>query len=254
MRLVDGGIFAAFAGVGARADRVHGGGDRLVRLGAERAEGHGAGDEALVHVRRGFDVFEGQWRAGRANLKQIAQDGGLFFDGLRGKCGPGDSRLGDGGYAAGTANDGLESLYGLWLPGMRLGLVCLAEADPSVVGKIFGDSHDGRGRSVFGWLGRRILAVRPDLTDVGFELGEADAAEWGGRSEKAAVDDVRAEPERVEEVRAAVAIDDGDAHLGHDLGEPEIEGVQEIGFALFRIEAAGGFEREPGTDGSGAHA
>ena len=55
-------------------------------------------------------------------------------------------------------------------------------------------------------------------------------------------------------MRASVAVDDGDAHLGHDLGEAEIEGMKEIGFALFRIEAAGGFEREPGTDGSGAHA
>ena len=147
----------------------------------------------LYMLRRRFDVFEGQRRAGRANLEQIAQDGRLFFGGLCGEGSPGDRGLGDGGDAAGTANDGLESLYGLRLPGMRLGLVGLAEADPSVVGKIFGDSHDGRGRSVFGWLGRRILAVRPDLTDVGFELGEADAAEWGGRSEEAAVDDLLAE-------------------------------------------------------------
>ena len=55
-------------------------------------------------------------------------------------------------------------------------------------------------------------------------------------------------------MRAAIAVDDGDAHLGHDLGEAEIEGVQEIGFSLLRVDAAGGFEREPGTDGSRTHA
>ena len=117
---------------------------------------------------------------------------------------------------------------------MRLGLVGLAETDPSVVGQVFGDGHDGRGGSVFGWLGRRMLAVCPDLADTRFELGEADAAEWGGGPEEAAVDDFLAESECLEKVRAAIAVDDGDAHLGHDLGKTEIEGVQEIGFSLLR--------------------
>ena len=105
------------------------------------------------------------------------------------------SRVGYGSDAAGAADDSLEGLDGLRLPRMGLGLVGLAEADPSVVGKILGDGHDGCGRSVFGRLGRRILAVGPDLADARFELGEADAAEWGGSPEEAAVDDFLAESE-----------------------------------------------------------
>ena len=42
---VDGGIFAAFPGVGTRTQHVHGFGDGLVRLGRKRAERHGAGHE-----------------------------------------------------------------------------------------------------------------------------------------------------------------------------------------------------------------
>ena len=42
------GLLAAFAGVGLAADAVHGDGERRVRLAADRAEGHGAGREALA--------------------------------------------------------------------------------------------------------------------------------------------------------------------------------------------------------------
>ena len=45
-------VFAALAGVGARAQHVHGDGDGLVRLGTERAQRHGAGDEALDEALR----------------------------------------------------------------------------------------------------------------------------------------------------------------------------------------------------------
>ena len=58
----------------------------------------------------------------------------------------------------------------------------------------------------------------------------------------------------VEEMRAAIAVDDADAHLGHDLGQAEFEGVEQICFALFGIEIARSFKRKPGTDGARTHA
>ena len=46
------GVLAALAGVGPPADAVHGDGEGLVRLGRDRAVGHGAGGEALHDRRR----------------------------------------------------------------------------------------------------------------------------------------------------------------------------------------------------------
>ena len=60
------------------------------------------------------------------------------------------------------------------------------------------------------------------------------------------------EAKDVEEMGAAIAIEHGDAHLGHDLRQAKVEGVKHVGFALFRVEIAGGFERQPGTNSAGS--
>ena len=51
---------------------------------------------------------------------------------------------------------------------------------------------------------------------------------------------------------AAIAVDNGDAHLRHDLGQAEVEGVKHVGFTFFRLEIAGSFERQPGTNHAGS--
>ena len=59
---------------------------------------------------------------------------GLGFDGL---CGEGsEGREGQRGTLLGGSNDCLQSADGLRLPGVRLGLIGLAEADAAVVGQI----------------------------------------------------------------------------------------------------------------------
>ncbi len=73
-------IFATLAGVGARAKLVHGHGDGLVCLGTERAERHGAGDEALYQRSIGGSTsVEFELGAGGLDLQQIAQYGRLAF-------------------------------------------------------------------------------------------------------------------------------------------------------------------------------
>ena len=57
-RLVAVQFLAAFAGVGLAADAVHGDGKRGVRLAADRAERHGAGREALDDLLGGLDLVE----------------------------------------------------------------------------------------------------------------------------------------------------------------------------------------------------
>src|SRR5690606_26725408 len=66
------GLFAAFAGVGLAADAVHGDGERRMRLAADRAEGHGAGDEALDDGGRAFDFFERDFRPKRLDVEEVA--------------------------------------------------------------------------------------------------------------------------------------------------------------------------------------
>ena len=164
--LIDGGIFAAFAGVGARAEHVHGGGDGLVRLGTERAERHRAGDETLVHVATALRPVrapaarrQGGCRAGRAGRR-------LFFGGLCGEGSPGDRGSATAATPRARANDCLQSLAR-----SAAARSAARPCRPCGSGPI--RSRAGlwrwsrrRGRSVFGWLGRRILAVRPGLTDV----------------------------------------------------------------------------------------
>jgi hypothetical protein len=51
-------VFAAFAGVGAGTDAVHGDGESFVGFLTDGAEGHGAGGEALDDLGGGLDFIE----------------------------------------------------------------------------------------------------------------------------------------------------------------------------------------------------
>src|SRR5262249_42372263 len=56
---VAGGVLATLAGVALAADAVHGDGERLVRLLADRAIGHGARLESLHYRFDGLDLLDG---------------------------------------------------------------------------------------------------------------------------------------------------------------------------------------------------
>ena len=56
-----------------------------------------------------------------------------------------------------------------------------------------------------------------------------------GTPGKALVDDGLRKADGVEEMCAAIAVDDADAHLRHDLGEAEFEGVEQVFFAVLGI-------------------
>ncbi len=55
-------------------------------------------------------------------------------------------------------------------------------------------------------------------------------------------------------MRAAVAADNGDAHLRHDLGQAQLEGMDHVGFPFFRVDAARRLESQPWADGARAKA
>ena len=139
-RRIHGRIFAAFAGVGARAEQVHGLGNGLVRFGRERSERHGAGDKAMGDGLRRLDLVERKFRTGGANLEQVAEVRGRGIDGLRGEAGKGSES--QGGSLLGGTDNGLQRAHDLRLPAVRLGLVGLAETHETIVGKI---AHLGGG-------------------------------------------------------------------------------------------------------------
>ena len=64
---------AAFAGVALAADAVHRDREVFVRLGADRAEAHRAGGEALDDLRRRLDLVERHGGAVRREVPHAAQ-------------------------------------------------------------------------------------------------------------------------------------------------------------------------------------
>ena len=63
---------AALAAVGLGADPVHGDGQRLVRLGRERAQRHAGRDEALPDLGDALDLVERHRRQLAVEVEQVA--------------------------------------------------------------------------------------------------------------------------------------------------------------------------------------
>ena len=86
------------------------------------------------------------------------------------------------------------------------------------------------------------------------QLVKSNTAQRRRSAKEAAIHNLLAQSNRVEKMRAAVAIHHRDAHLRHDLRQPKIKRMQQICFALFRIQTARCLQRKPRTDRSRAHA
>src|SRR6185437_4687153 len=86
------------------------------------------------------------------------------------------------------ADDGLQSAHGGRLPGVRLRFIGFAEADPSVIGKVFCGGGNWGG-SVAGALGSSLFG-KPCPAQLRIQFSEADATQRGWNSMEAAVDDV----------------------------------------------------------------
>src|SRR6185369_3165695 len=102
------------------------------------------------------------------------------------------------------------------LPGVRLCFIGFAEADEAVVGKF----AKGGCRKLGGALVGRIFddgVGAPELADVVFDFSETDATDGRRNAGEALVNDVLRDADGVEEVSAAITVDDTDAHLRHHL-------------------------------------
>jgi hypothetical protein len=232
---VDGGVLTALAGVRAGAQVVHGDGERLMRLGAQRAQRHAAGDEAPHDVAGRLDLIERHGERGGDHVEQVAQVAREDAVAAAAELLP-RLRVALASGAAGGADGLLQRPHRGGLPGVVLGVVAAAEADAARVRQL-----DGCGGYVVEWPGGAVPAAHLLL-----ERPPAEAADAAGGAGEAALDDLVAEAEDLEDLAAAVAGHGRDAHLRHHLAQPGLERVDQVALALRAAHLVHRCERQPG--------
>ena len=237
-------ILAAFAGVRLAAEAVHRDRQRFVRLLADRSVRHRAGRESLEDLLGRLDLFDRDRRAIAAEVEQPAQRpelAALVVDDVR-------EVTVEGVLAA--AGGVLELLHGLRVEEMQLAvaapLVLAAGVEIVVVA-----------------AARREGADVPRLDFTGDDV-EADAADARGGPGEVPVDECLLQADRLEDLRAAVALQRRDPHLRHDFQDALVERLDVVDRRLFvgqprhvRENAlpdhvVEGFEGEVGVDRPGA--
>ncbi len=191
-------VLAAFAGVAAPANAVHRNRQGLVGLFADRTVGHGAGFEAL-HDRIRPARLPQSARAVRSNLKSsrprsVFSLAGLVIDELR---------------------VALELLVIVIAAGLLQLVNCLGVEE--VVFAVFAPlvlAANLQGAPVDRALREGMRVAHGGLTRDDLDTRAADAR--GGPGE-VFIHEVLVETDRFEDLRAAVALDGRDAHLGEDL-------------------------------------
>ena len=176
--LVAVGFLAAFTGVGLAANAVHRLGEGGVGFAADRAEAHGAGDEALDDVDRRFDLVERHGVAERLDVEQVADGEIAVFARVHasGKAVVAVLR-GFGRFVLG-ADGVLQVGHDVRAPGMLLAAdaVHVFAADIERLAQ-----HD-------------VVAEGVAVAAHGFlgDFGEADAFDGGGGAEEEALDEIGA--------------------------------------------------------------
>ena len=202
-------VLAALAGVALAADAVHGHGQRAVRFGADRAQAHRAGGEALDDLGRRFHLFQRD-RLGRIDLEleQPAQRHvtlALVVDDLR-------------VFLVGLELARARAVLQLG-NGIRRPHVLFAAHAPGVLAA--GVEHVGQHRVVA--EGRAVHADR-----LFRHLEHADTADLRGRAAEVLLDQRLVQADGLEQLRTAVAHVGAHAHLGHDLAQALADGLDVV--------------------------
>ena len=205
------GVFAAFTRVAAAAEAVHRDGERLVRLGRQRAQRDRRGVEAAQQVRRVGHLVQRRRRIGLLQLQQVAQRR------RRPRVHRVRVRLPVAGVAG--ARRALQRHHHVRVVHVVLAAVHVLQQAADV---------------------RRLALVpgaRVQLAGFQIEPFEADAADPRRRFGEAQVDDLRIQPDDLEQLRAAVAADGADAHLRDDLRQALVDALA-VAAADLRLLAA----------------
>ncbi len=238
---VTGRVLAAFAGVALAADPVHGHGQRLVRLLADRAVRHCSGLEAAHDGLDRLDLFEGHGGPKRLQLHEPAQGRAPLL------------LVVDESAELLEEAEVVRAASVLQLVDrLRVEEVVLAVVPPLVLApgiELVGrDPARSKGRPV----PRRRLAGHDPDPDAG------DARRSPG---EVLVDQVLVEADGLEDLGPAVALDGGDPHLGDHLHHPLVQGLDVVldrvlfvdsGQETLAHEVAQGLEGQVGVHGSRA--
>ena len=211
------GVFASLPRVALGPESVHGNCEVLVRLRADRAVAHGAGREAADDGCDGLHLVDGHRgphpRAQRQQATQRHEVLGLLVDEAR--------VVAEDVVAAGLGRVlQLEDRFGI--EEMRRPV-----APPLVLAAGCETLMSG---------GRAIVGVGVVMTGRAFGRDDldADAAEESRGAGEVLVDELLAEPDRFEGLRAGVGADDADAHLRHDLEHALTERFVQVADGLLR--------------------
>ena len=214
------GVLAALAGVAPATEPVHGDGQRLVHLLGDRAVGDGAGGEPLDDRLDRLDLVD---RHRRAQALPEAEQPAQRHQPVR--------------LLVDLAGVVLEDVVAA-LPGgvlqlehrLRVEQVQLALAPPLVLAADL--QRAVVGPHVVGRVGAPVRAQHLLGQHV-----ETDPAEPRGGAGEAGVDDLGAQPEGLEDLRAGVGGHGGDAHLGHRLAHALAQRLDQVLGRRRRVDA-----------------
>ena len=218
-------ILAAFAGVRPAAQAVHRNRQRLVRFAADRAVGHGAGGEPLEDRFRRLDLVDRNRGTHGLHAEEAAQCGAMCVLRVNGAR----VFLEDPVLPAARRVLQLEDRF-------RVEEVIFAVAPPLILAARV-QLVDTRGLTAERAL---VAQARFPGDDI-----DADAAHARGRVREEAIDEFRIEADGLEDLRAAVAGERRDAHLGHHLEDAL---VQRLDVVIDRVLA-----RHAGNEAVGDH-
>mmetsp|Transcript_31530 Transcript_31530/g.95296 ORF Transcript_31530/g.95296 Transcript_31530/m.95296 type:complete len:215 (+) Transcript_31530:406-1050(+) len=194
-------VLAALAAVALPAHAVHAESDDLVRLARQRPQGHAARDEAAADLEGILDFGERDWLAVRGEFQQVADRGH--------------------GPAVHDLAAVLLVAHGRVLPhGLveRPGHVGVVQMELALVLHVLVPAREVE---LLGRLGVFQLREGPAVEKhrlVG-HAGECQRAHGRRRPLERHLDDLVGKPDALEDLRTAVRLEHGDAHLGHDLLE-----------------------------------
>src|ERR1035437_10230941 len=204
--------FSAFARIALAPDTVHGDGQSLVRFLGDRAIAHGARGEPLDNLAGRFHLFQRNRFGRRLDLQQSAQCAQL-------------ARLAvdqvavflEGGEAL-RAHRCLQLLYG-----QRIVQVVVATH-----AELIAPAHR-QFRIEVRLRRERVLVLENGLVRQRFQPHPLNPA---GRAGEVFVHQPLAQPNRLEHLRAAIALQRGDAHLAEGLQQALVDALDEVRHGL----------------------
>src|SRR5690606_28834913 len=191
-------ILTAFAAVGLAADPVHGDGEGLMRLRAQRAEAHRAGDKTLADFRDALDLVNRDGLARRFEIEQVAQI--------------------DRRQVAQPLTIFLVERIAVLLDRR------LQDMNKLAVERM----HFARGAVAVNTADRQADHIAAEclfmlLQHLVLDTGEADPGNARGHTREELRDQRARQSDRFEVVAAAIGAQHRDAHLGHDLEQPLVD-------------------------------